>query len=227
MPGVLSPLAFALVAALAGDPSFDEGVRLYNELEYEQAIFRFEEIALRPGQAPADKATALVWLGMSYAGTGDLDSARRMFGDALRVDAATALPPNVSPRIVAMFDEVKAAAVTVVPEKPVEPAPLAPSTPEVKTPEEKPSEGPSVGLIAAATAGGVGVAALGAGALFAVFAGGHYTQLTATNPKPFQDEAKTLRDTMNLEITGAAVLIPTGLALLGTGAALLFVDLPE
>src|SRR5207248_1354167 len=90
-----------------GDPAFEEGQRLYKALEYEQAIFRFEEVAVRPSIEPADKAQALMWLGLSYAGTGDLESAKRDFRQALVVDDALALPPTISPRIATIFEDLR------------------------------------------------------------------------------------------------------------------------
>ena len=42
---------FALLAlalgSLSADPAFTEGCALYDQLEYEQAVFRFQEVALR------------------------------------------------------------------------------------------------------------------------------------------------------------------------------------
>lgn len=96
-------LAFSLALSLEGDEGFEDGVRLYKGLEYEQAIFRFEEVAVRPGLTPSDKATALVWLALCYAGTGDFEAARRDLGDALRTDASVQLPVNTSPRVVSLF----------------------------------------------------------------------------------------------------------------------------
>lgn len=199
-------LTTLLLAALAGDPAFEEGIRLYRSLEYEQAIFRFQEVAVRADLPADDKAAALIWLGLSYAGTGDLESARRMFGDALRADRATSLPPDVSPRVVAVFDEVKAS----LPGQLDGPAPPPPPPPAGGTERD---------LAVPLAATGIGVAALVGGGALAVAAAGAWS--AANDKNAFQDEVKASLDAMNLEVAGAAILLPTGAVLAGLGAVLL------
>lgn len=217
---MLAIVAFAL-AALAGDPAFDEGVRLYKSFEYEQAIFRFEELALRPALSTSDKAEAFLWLGLSYAGTGDFDAARRALTDAVHADPGLALPPNTSPRVVTLWNEVKTAAATKTTNpttNPTNPTTTEPTTTEPTTTDPT-TAGPPVGAIAL-TAGGL--LALGVGTAFAAFALGDYGEATA--PGAFQDEAAAARDAMSLELIGAGLLVPVGVALVGVGGFLLVND---
>lgn len=216
---MLAIVAFAL-AALAGDPAFDEGVRLYKSFEYEQAIFRFEELALRPALSTSDKAEAFLWLGLSYAGTGDFDAARRALTDAVHADPGLALPPNTSPRVVTLWNEVKTAAATKTNPTTKNPTnPTNPTEPTTTEPTDPTTAGPPVGAVALSAGG---LLALGVGTAFAAFAWGDYREATA--PGAFQDEAAASRDAMNLEALGAAVLLPVGAALVGVGGFLLISD---
>jgi tetratricopeptide (TPR) repeat protein len=201
--------ALALAASLDGDAAFAEGLRLYDELEYEQAAFRFQEVALRNPAPGPDRARVFVYLGLSFAGAGDLDAAKRAFVDAARADRTVALPVEVSPSLQQLFDEAKASA-------PEEPAPLEPAP----APQAGSGGGPMPILaIVGAVGGGVLVIA---GAGLAVLCGVSYNEaLTAKERDATQLEAKGALDRANLSLAGAGVLIPVGLALAGVSAFLL------
>ncbi len=237
MFGLPATVLMFLAATLAGDASFDEGTRLYRSLEYEQAIFRFEEVAVRSTLAAPDKATALLWLGLSYAGTGDLDAARRNFADALRADRAVVLPSNVSPRIVELFTQEKNKLAADTGQTNTPPTGTPPTgTPPTGTP---PTGTPPTGTLPTGTpaeigassgaglnpvfVGGIGAVAAGLGTLIvgSVFTGLAINDYAiASDPQSFQTDAKAAADALNIELVVASVTVPVGLVLVGVGATL-------
>lgn len=203
-------LALALIASLQGDASFDAGCKLYDQLEYEQAVFRFQEVTLRPGLSPEDRATALAWLGLSYAGAGNPDAATRAFSDAARASAAVTLPVEVSPSLQQLFDDAKAdVAAHPLPAPAVGPTtgvgPAAPVSGGAAPSPVVPGVGVAVG--GAALFGGVALAAVSA-----VTYGG------AQDKRLFQQDAKSALDTANVELGAAYLLIPAGLVVGGVSA---------
>lgn len=198
---MLAVLAFTL-GSLAGDPAFTEGRALYDQLEYEQAVFRFQEVALRPELAPEDKATALVWLGLSFAGTGDMEAARRSFVDAATLQSELALPVEVAPALQQLFDDARAEAQARREKAPPLPPP-GPGPAPVPVADEAVPVLPLVGVAlgAATLAGGVGLAGLS----WATFEGAKDKQL-------YQADAKGQLDTANLELGVAWALVPAGTA---------------
>jgi hypothetical protein len=212
------PLAFAVASALAGDPAFDEAMKLYKALEYEEAIPKLATIANRPGLSANDKATAFMWLGLSQAGAGDMDNARLALAAALDADSTITLPEKVSPRISAMFDQLKADAAAKNPPPP----PNDPPPPEEPPP---PSEPLSMTLVGGGVAAGVGVVALIGGCVLAVLAAGELE--TANDRNQFQSDAKAALDTANGEVAGAAVLLPLGAALAAAGGVLIGLSMTE
>jgi tetratricopeptide (TPR) repeat protein len=220
-------LAWMLSLSLAEDPSFLEGQRLYRAFEYEQAIFRFQEIAVRPQVASDDRAEALVWLGLSYAGTGDLEAARRNFKDALTLHPSAGLPANASPRVKELFDEARA---SLAPANPSEPKrdPVPSSTPPQgpPTPEQPTAEAPhdaSPMLVPGAVLAGVGAVALAGGVVLALLASSSYAE--ATDPSAFQDDAQAALDRTNTEVIAAGVMLPVGALLAGSGVAMIVVSM--
>lgn len=201
------------LGSLGSDPAFVEGQRLYDQLEYEQAVFRFQEVALRPELPPEDRASALTWLGLGYAGAGSLDAARRSFVYAARAWPGVALPVEVSPALARLFDDAKREAATF-PTAPLSPTPAtAPSEPS--TPPEKAGDFPV--LPAAGLAAGATVAAAGVGmvVLSAVTFG------AAQDKQLYQGDAKAQLDLANVELGVAYALIPIGLTVATASAWLL------
>jgi hypothetical protein len=78
--------------------AFQEGKRLSEQFEYEKAIFRFREAA-RDESLGVERATALVWLGLTYAKIGEQGAADEAFLQAVRLDPLVALPPSTPPKI--------------------------------------------------------------------------------------------------------------------------------
>lgn len=191
-------------------------MKLYKALEYEEAIPKLATITNRAGLPPNDKAEALMWLGLSHAGAGDMDNARAALAAALEANAALSLPEKVSPRIAAMFDQLKAEAAAKAPPKDPDPPP-----PE----DPPPSEPLSMTLIGGGVAAGVGVLAIVGGGVLAALAAGELE--TANDRNQFQSDAKAALDTANAEVAGAAVLLPLGAALAAAGGVLIALSVSE
>jgi|GEM_PF-1866336 len=80
-------------------PDFTQGKTLYMELEYEQALFRFQKAALDASAPASDRAQALVWVAMCYAGVGDETAAKRALEDAAVLDGTIQLPREAAPTL--------------------------------------------------------------------------------------------------------------------------------
>jgi len=104
----MSLFLFLLVVAappLADDATYQEGVRLFEEFEYERAVFRFEEALRDTTRSDADRATVLVRLGMTRAELRDDARAIESFEQALMLDPYVTLPSDASPKIRELLDE--------------------------------------------------------------------------------------------------------------------------
>lgn len=209
---VLVAFTFALAVALQGDPGFDQGVRLYKQTEYEQAIVQFQQVSARADLAAADKAEALLWLGLSYAGSGDVDTARSTLRDALLADPAVALPAQTSPSIVAMFDTVRAEVAAIEHEPPPLKPPVAPAPAgEVNL------------VVIGAGAAAVSAVVLVTGSVLALLA--NASLQTANDSEQFQSDAKAALDGANAQALGAGLLLPVGVALGVAGGVLIAMGL--
>jgi PDZ domain/PEGA domain len=136
-PGVLVPaslralvaIALALVvsalpAALAAQsaaPELAEGRRLFDALEYEQAmpfldqaIAALEPDAARDAPTRAALISALEMRARARFGMGNQEGAVTDFRSLLALDPGFALDPGVSPRVVAMLDEVRTATIGTI-----------------------------------------------------------------------------------------------------------------
>ncbi len=214
---MLLSLALVLMTSLDGDDAFAAGRASWDQLEYEQAVFRFQEVAIRSDLSLEDKATAFVWLGISYGSVGDAMAARRAFTDALRANPAQTLPVEVSPKIEHIFAEARAAM----------PAASETATTTATTTGVVPAATPAtaadntMAIATASTAAVLVVAGLGLGAISAA------TFAQASDPDAFQSDAKAAVDAANLELVAAAVAIPLGLALGGVAGFLFAQQGPE
>ncbi len=114
----LFPLASA-VPAQTVDPQFLEARRLFDALEYENTIRTLDEVIARLQGLEANDASRLAMLPEAYEmrarskfGLGDVEGARNDFVLLLRTNAAYTLTGQVSPRVVALFEETMASTVT-------------------------------------------------------------------------------------------------------------------
>ncbi len=93
--------------ALINDPIFVDANRLFSDLEFEQAAFRFEQLGLRSTLPTADRAVVLMWLGTSQAKAGDLESASRSYELALSLDPAAQPPVAMSPKATRLIEAIR------------------------------------------------------------------------------------------------------------------------
>jgi hypothetical protein len=214
---------------LADDAIYQEGIRLYEDFEYERAVFRFEEALRDDTRAPADRATIHVRLGMTRAELRDDVRARQSFEDALLLDPYVTLPADASPKIRTLLDEarvqvrdVRAHPTTVAapaPATPVDPVPAVP-TPAVeqRQPQTKDAvdDGSSVLLYTGASLLGVGALAFavavgtwGAGTGIALYA----STLT------YQDEAGALVMPSLVGQIGGQVVLGLAAVIVAAGVA--------
>ena len=98
---MLAALSLALALSLQvpppSSPEFEEGKRLYFDLEYELAVFRFRNAARNVDVTDEQRALAYAWLGLAYAQVAEMESARESFLEAAKLDPDVVLPKDASP----------------------------------------------------------------------------------------------------------------------------------
>jgi tetratricopeptide (TPR) repeat protein len=230
---------------LEGNIAFQEGRRLADEFEYEKAIFRFREAA-RDESLGIDRATALVWLGLTYAKIGEQKAADDAFLEAVRIDPLVALPPSTPPKILEALeaarrklrDERAAAAATTTAVAPttttttttVPPTAAAttttPTTTTTTTTTTEPASaaeppavrGPPLLSIGGGALTGLGAVIVGGGAVVGALAARSADDARAAT---FQDERQRLNDDAAGQALVANVCFGVGAAVIvGGGAAL-------
>ena len=104
---------------VAADAQFQEARRLFDALDYEKAVIALDgAIAALEASTPKDVArrdklaSAYEMRARSKFGLGDQDGAKSDFGLLLRVNPSHTLSGQVSPRVVALFEEVSKETVT-------------------------------------------------------------------------------------------------------------------
>jgi hypothetical protein len=107
----------AQAPAAATEPSYLEGRRLFESLDYENAVRALDHAvaALQASPDPASRdllVSAYEMRARSKFGLGDANGATADFVSLLRINPAHTLTGQVSPRVVALFDEAVAANVT-------------------------------------------------------------------------------------------------------------------
>jgi tetratricopeptide (TPR) repeat protein len=136
--GPLTPSA--AVAALRENIYFREGRTLYEQMEYEKALSWLRQAISVPGNGAQDLAQVEVFIGLCHYALGDIDEANTHFRVALSHDSKIRLPPDASPRIVADFENVRAAQrSTVVAESLPADAPRVAPAPSILVPKALPS----------------------------------------------------------------------------------------
>lgn len=220
MTPILSLFApLALAGALSGTPNFDAAVTAYGELDYEGALAKFK--TTDTASDDAERATVLMWIALCDAGIGDLEAARVSMREALRLDRDVSLPTTVSPRVVAIYDEEKAA---LPQDSVVEPPPSGAAAPRELPPAFDFAAVPPLAWVGGASVA-VGVVALGGSALWAA---GAFEQLAIVDaPGTFQDDAKVALDAANFNAGLAVGAGVVGVGLAGLGVVLLAMSAPE
>jgi tetratricopeptide (TPR) repeat protein len=126
----------AQVSADSLDQMLMRAKNYYNRGEYEYAIVELENALQYLKQLEqVDQVEAYKYLAFSYVAFGQQDKAKEQFRKVLMLDPGHELDPaTVSPKIIKVFEEVKAEIATAVPEEPVitepaEPEQVPPSAP--------------------------------------------------------------------------------------------------
>ncbi len=99
-------LALALAAAMTASPSassVDEGVRLYDGLQFERAALLLKRAAADSALSDRERARANLYLGLASAQLLDESGAREAFARAAELDPRVRLPPGVSPKVERIF----------------------------------------------------------------------------------------------------------------------------
>jgi tetratricopeptide (TPR) repeat protein len=226
---------------LAEDPAYTTGLTLFEDFEYEKAVFRFQEALEVKDRSAADRATILIRLGMTWAELRRNDKATARFKEALLLDPLAALPPDASPKIKEMLDGARRQLREEASAAPADPAPAdtgevlqpealaAPeAAPDSKLPETAPTDAPPE----AAEAGGlpwlmisggsvVGIGVVGALLGGALWAGGLGLRQVGSG-QAFQSDAVALDLPARAgQIAGQVVLGVGVVALLAGGAVVL------
>src|SRR5580765_74124 len=101
----------AVPRAQSGDPQILEAKRLFDALDYENAVRALDQVIATLQARPAQDATrrdllpsAYEMRGRSKFGLGDPNGAQADFVSLLKANPAYALTGQVSPRVVALFD---------------------------------------------------------------------------------------------------------------------------
>jgi hypothetical protein len=226
----------ALSGALEDDDVYVAATELYAELELEQALYRFQEVALNPALTPREKAYVYSWIGLCYSGLGEAGTSEDIWRTALELSIDVPLPPVASPKLKSEFEKLRAtertkqqqAAAAEAPPPEEEPAPRGPVVSEQPATTARParpardwdSDRPSFPILAV---GGstllVGGVAAGVGS--AIF--GYLTTLSledANDQSNFQDVAADhVRDANWQGTTSLALGIAGGVLFVG-GAGL-------
>jgi len=206
------------------DENFEEGKRLYFDLEYELAVFRFRDAARAADWSDARRATAYAWLGLAYAQIAELTSAKEAFVEAARLDPAVSLATEASPppKAVQLMQEAKTEVANAPPPKD---PPLATGTTTGTNAAGAAGRAPAQPTLLPALLlySGVGVIA---GSLVAAAIGGGFgfvalSEQEAGKAAVFQDEAAQHEQAAQGAALGANLSfgVAAGLLLLG-GAAL-------
>ena len=127
---VLLVLASAPRAAARDNPHLVRGVKLLDQAEDEKALRAFKRALKRRGSSKAGRARIHLYLGVTRMNLGQEELARKHFRVAFRLDPRADLPPDMSPKMHQLAEEVRQ-------EQPPGPAPtvtpptVAPVTPVV------------------------------------------------------------------------------------------------
>jgi hypothetical protein len=211
---LLAPLmATSAHAAIDEHAEFQAGVALYTDLEFEQALFRFQRVAADSALTDDEHAIAFLWIAMCYGGLSDNEGAQRALTDAKRLDPDAPLPQYAAPRIRELYAATPAPQPEPATPEPVD-GPIA-SEPPSPTTTAQPVKGMPVGLIAAAATASVAAGLLVSGGVVGALAGLTLADANALSEDPttYQKEVIERLDLATLEGGVAA-----GLGVVGVGA---------
>jgi hypothetical protein len=214
-------LALFVVGAIESDPELKKGQELMEAFEYEKAAVVFDAVSKRPGLVDADKAVALVWLGLAAAELRDTARASVAFEEAVTADPLISLPRDASPKIKTLLDDARARVRLKSTAKPPEETKPPDNTVEPPPPTgPPPSEGSGLMPVAIGTLVVGGVVAVAGGAIWGL---GLALNQQAVD-EPFQSRAAELRDQSIAAQIGGQVTLGVGALALIAGGALFAVD---
>jgi hypothetical protein len=218
--------------AEAENEDLEEGIRLYEALEYEPAQAKLETALANERSSRADIARAALYLGVVRVALGDPSEGTTWFTVALSYEASAEIPPGTSPKIREQFEAIAAkltfartshsAASTDKPKLDAPPSPgidaLADDTP---APVTKAEEGSMMWTYAA---GGATILSAGAALTFGILAYGTANDIES---RPHERaELASLQDDLDFQgRLGNAFLAATG-ALAATTAVVYLVQRP-
>ncbi len=240
MPWLLSLL---LAASLAEDPRFADAAERMRKLDYEGAVTAFDAL-LEEARPDGERVTLLLYSGAARALLGDDGAARLAFESALRIDPDTSFDLNTSPKVVALFDDVKhtvsaragppppadgRAGPALVPSSaaaPPSPRSSTAAAPRAHAPAAEEQASPDLAAVAGIGAAVVGAAAGMASVAFGLDVAGKMQ--TASDKGTSQQDAQALVDDANASLLWASVLGGACVAGAGTAVAMfVFGDAPE
>lgn len=231
MRTLLSLLAVTLLLTALSDPALarkrtkkvppkEQGIALLADMEDKEAITAFRE-ALSVSKTDSEKASIYIYMGIAHFNLLEKDSARQSFQQALLLDAKSALPEIVSPKIQEVFDGVKGEMKAALKPKP-KPKPKRKPKPKPKKSGQgayRISAFVTLGLAVAAAAAGAGLAASGSG-----------LEDDADDRSLSWAEAEDLHDQASSRYLGANILFGVAGAAAVTSAVMFYFgyrDMPE
>lgn len=219
--------AAATLAQTGGpNPYVGQAKVFYQGLEFEKCLARLEQATRWKGSSAKELTDLELYRGLCSFNLGDQQQAQGAFRAALAANPAAALPPYTSPKIEALFEQVKAelapaAAASATSDAPVKPqllpGPDGSAPPAVEGAPAEVTGGRSVALPLAL--GGVAVLAVGTGVLMGMQAKSFEAQAHAAH---FDSDARALADTAQERATFANLGYALAAAA-ATGAVVTFV----
>ena len=221
-------LALLMATALDADPEFQKALQHAESFEYDKAAPLLQAIAARPGLVPADKAQALVWLGLVYAELRDDARAALAFEDAIQADPLIVLPRDASPKTKALLEDARARVRLRSQSAPPPPAPTPTPTPLPPEQPVSPTPAPAGGGSMLAP---IGIGTMAVGGVLAVAGGVTWgvglMLLQQANAEPYQSEAAKLGEQSATAQVAGQVTVGVGVATLAAGAVVFAVDAME
>lgn len=101
------PLIAALTSVLSANPYLDQGRKLYDAVQYEEAEAKLRLAKEVPTSSREERREAFDLLARSVSAQGRADEAERLYAELLTVDPNTPSPANASPKIRALFTRAK------------------------------------------------------------------------------------------------------------------------
>lgn len=217
-------------SALAENDDLEEGIRLYEALEYEPAQAILETALTKEGSTRAEIARAALYLGVVRVALGDASAGSTWFTVALAYDDTLQLPEGISPKIREQFDALAAkltfarpiAASASVPE----PDLIMPKTPAIDalvndSPPPSAAQPNKTWLYAA---GGATLLATGAALTFGILS---YSAANEIESRPHERaELQTLQDKREFRGNLANAFLATAGALAATTVVVYLVQRP-